>query len=89
MMNQFDLPMRLDKAIDEVGVGAMLKHIESNERALIIDFTADAGTPLIVQVKDPNREKLPSKPKHYRISFVEDSSEWLVLTMGGDEIFCE
>ena len=86
-----DLPCRLDRALDDIGVGAMLRNLEDDVRAIIIDWRLPGGIPIAVRVTEKARrmDKLPSRPGHYEVFIIRDFKEWIVLTPGHDELFIE
>lgn len=84
-----DLPMRLDRALDNIGVGAMLKNLGDDRRALIIDFHPATGMPMVVQAKDRKRDKVPTKPRHYELRPIKEPRDWVVLTEGHDELLAQ
>ena len=91
-MNEFTLPARLDKVINEVGIGAVIKHIEDDRRrGVVIDFIGIGPKVFIAEAipKKLKGFKFPKKPKHYRITIIEKESDWIVLTLGDDVLLIE
>jgi hypothetical protein len=86
-----ELPIRLDRALDDVGVGAVIKELETDQKAVIIDFRPVSGLPMVVGVTAEVRasDDLPHKPEHYQVMEIDDTHEWLLLTLGDDEILEE
>ena len=64
------MPARLDMVLDEIGAGAILEHLETGRRALVIDIDS-RGMPILVRICEEwvEREdgKSASKPGHYEI----------------------
>lgn len=78
-------PCMLNKVINEIGCGAMLKHIESDKKAIIVDFTSQ-GAPLVCSYHGDNGSKEPTfYPEDYMIHVIDNSKEWIVLNMGQNE----
>jgi len=65
-----NVPARLDAILDDVGVGAILKHLETDRRALVIDIDP-SGTLILVMIREEWIERedgeSASKPEHYKI----------------------
>lgn len=66
-----NVPARLDVVLDDLGVGAALKHLVTDRRAVVIDFHPVSGFPIVVMIQEEwvDREdgECPSKPEHYQV----------------------
>lgn len=89
------IPMRLDRALDEVEAGALLKNLETGRLAVLVDVGDQGGTGWILTlavVKDKfyrddikeEKDLIPNGPTHFRLIGVggEELMKWLVLTRG-------
>lgn len=76
----------LDKVLDDVGCGAILKNVDTDLKAIIVDF-GEQGYPLVCVYRgDEKRNKEPSfKETDYKIMRLLDTKKWIVLTMGQDD----
>ena len=94
VLGKYDLPCRLDRYIDDVGVGAMLKNLNDGMKAIVVDFV-EQGMPVICMVSKKsmaNIEKtgnLPSKPSDYVVDVIKKTNDWLVLTSGQDDVLID
>ena len=91
MTDDFALPCRMDKMIDEIEVGAALKSLETDVVALLVDWVDDGPSAIVAMPKkrflrEPKTESdcCPSRLKDYR--FVKLTPcyfvDWLVLANG-------
>ena len=66
-----NVPARLDMVLGDIGVGAALKHLVTDRRAVVIDFHPDSGFPIVVMIREEwvDREdgESSSKPEHYQV----------------------
>jgi hypothetical protein len=89
-MSDFDLPARMDKVIDDVGVGALIKNLETDQRGIVVDLVhVDADVTFIVVVANLAvvRGLSPMTGlKDYELTDDVDPGAWLVLTKGGEEL---
>jgi hypothetical protein len=83
---QMETPCLLDKVLDDVGCGAIFKNVETDRKAIVVDFDG-GGSPLICTYHgDEDENKAPSfKASDYKISKLSDSKQWIVLTKGQDD----
>lgn len=93
-MNATDLPVRLDRVIDDVGVGAFIKRLDDGKCAVIVDsvFTKGMGELYIAAMvtdKALERDSLPSEPADYFFIKIKDDRDWLVFSLGCDEVLIE
>ena len=79
------VPCILDKILDKIGSGAIIKNIETDRKAIVVDFVGQ-GFPLVCMYHgDEDESKEPTfQETDYKISKLSDLSEWIVLTMGQD-----
>jgi len=95
MLNNFTLPCLLSKVRDNVGMGAMLKRITDDRKALVVDYNERSGCWLVAFVSDKavkraeKRGKLPNDLKDYKFYYIKNDCDWIVLTMGCDEVLVE
>lgn len=80
------IPCMLDKVIDKIGCGAIIKSTDTDEKAIVVDFD-DNGGPLVCMYNgDKNKNKEPRfTAKYYKISHLADFNKWIVLHLGQDE----
>jgi len=80
-----NLPCILDRVLDEVGCGAILKNTKTDKKAIIVDFVGQ-GVPLVCTYHgDECENKEPSfEETDYKISKLKRLDEWIVLESGQD-----
>ena len=77
-MNKMNIPYMLSKSrISEVGFGAVIKNIDTDKKAMIIDFDGDT----IIACMYCAGPKKPSV-SNYNIFIIDDSRHWIVLSEG-------
>lgn len=81
-----EAPCLLSKALDDVGCGAIIKNVETDRKAVIIDFV-DQGIPMVCMYHgDEDENKEPQfKENSYKIHKLSNLKEWIILTFGQDE----
>ena len=76
------LPMRLDAVLDDIGMGAVIRHQTGDFNAVIVEYVPSSDRLLAVKLDWDGSGKL--KKKHYKVFSIEDSTEWMALTLGTD-----
>jgi hypothetical protein len=89
-MNDFSLPARMDKVIDDVGVGSIIKHLETDQRGIVADIIHEGVDVKFIVVLAKLSVLRGDEPMSglgdYDLTDDIDVGEWLVLTRGGDEL---
>ena len=82
-----EIPCMLDKMIEYLHVGAIIKSTETDKKSIIVDFVFPEKNPVICtyygnedKSKDPTFES-----GDYRITIILDLTKWIVLTLGHDQ----
>jgi len=76
-----NLPARLDKVIDDVGVGAIIKNLNDDFLAVVVD----TGNTLKVCRYIHEGDNEPTfNVENYDIQEITDNENWIVLTEGYD-----
>jgi len=89
------LPARLDKVIDDVGVGAVFKRLEDGAMGVFVDYCllrdplSDCYVVAMVKKEFREGDELPKGVEDYEFVEVGDEKGWLVLTPGGNEVLIE
>lgn len=78
------LPAALDRVLNDVGMGAMLKHLRTERLAMIVDMVDD-GRPSIIVVSPTKEHSWPRITDDYELFVLENYDEWIVLTPGQDD----
>ena len=81
-----ETPCLLNKIIDDIGCGAILKHIDTDRKAIVVDFVGQ-GLPLVCTYHgDEDENKEPSfEASDYKIRKLVDTQQWIVLSTGQDD----
>ena len=76
------LPARMDKVIDNVGVGAIVKNLNTDKLAVVVDC---GNRIMVCSYKEHSDDHEPTfNPKDYILEKICKNEEWLVLTEGYD-----
>ena len=98
MADDFALPCRMDKMIDEIEVGAALKSLETDAVALLIDWVGNGPSAILAMPKkrflmEPETEAdcCPAEVKDYRFVKLAPChlADWLVLANGHGIVLIE
>jgi len=91
----YQLPMRMTECIDDVEIGAYIKRMSDDARAIVIDYTEQGlgGCFLAAMAKrkfrEGNEDNLPSRPGDFKIVKIKKPDEWMVLIQGHGGILVE
>ena len=78
------LPVLLDRVLDEVGVGAMLRNTRTDRLVMIVDFRGFSPTIVVIGQKgEPWQGDWAEE--NYELFALDDYHQWLVLTPGQDD----
>ncbi len=83
---QHSVPCLLDKVINDVGCGAIIKNTETDRKAIIIDVGLE--NPMVCMYKgDEDENKEPQFTSNdYCVKELLDTRQWIVLTNGRNDI---
>jgi hypothetical protein len=91
-----DLPIGVRTILDDIGTGAILKHIRTGRRAVVIEYGERelSGWLTVCMVRDSTyrKERLNVDalgPNHFELTKIRDFDEWIVLANGSNEILTE
>lgn len=76
------IPYVLGKSSDKVGFGAVIKNIETDKKAMIIDF--DAGA-IVATMYCGGSKNLSETNYKIFIIYHKDLNDWIVLNEGQDD----
>lgn len=71
------IPYILGKSFSSVGCGAIIKNIETDKKAIIVDFDGD----ITIACTYCKSTKSPSE-NNYKLFVVENNNDWIVLAEG-------
>jgi hypothetical protein len=76
------LPTRMDKVLDDIGVGAIVKNVNTDKLAVVVDC---GNRIMVCSYKTPSGDHEPTfNIKDYVLEIICKNEEWLVLTEGYD-----
>lgn len=83
---EYSLPCRLGKAYDDIGLGAIIKNLSSEDLSVVVGRNAPGGRLVVCGRGRSNTEGPCSIKDFFKIDQVEHDIEWIVLSLGDPNI---